>query len=429
MGFLKKNTLLKNIKLRQKIFINYLFLCIIPLVVISVFSYNVSMSHTKETMTAFINLFSSQLSTEIENYVASIDNISKTIVNDDNILRFLSKEKEYLLSDRIMYRNVIYGYLYNMSLQKPDVQNIIIIGASKIVYSSGSPDQQLDDNQLEREVWFRNINNSGGNLIITPLSAPLYEGSADNKSLFVIGRALKDVHGTVHGIIAFVMELKNIVRTNITQDLIINDYDIGIEVLNSNGEHIYNIPSKSLSKMSGNIEDQAIVISSSSPKYGLTISIFIPKNKLFHKIDLMRIITFIFVIAMVFLTILLSLLLSHNITKPLSMLVKSMKLFQKKQQYDYIPTTDRTDEIGTLTETYNKMISKINTLINEVYASKLKEKQSQFVALQNQINPHMLYNTIENIRMRAVLNNDPEVSDMIKDFGKIFRLILSKGVL
>lgn len=179
--------------------------------------------------------------------------------------------------------------------------------------------------------------------------------------------------------------------------------------------------------MSGNIEDQAIVISSSSPKYGLTISIFIPKNKLFHKIDLMRIITFIFVIAMVFLTILLSLLLSHNITKPLSMLVKSMKLFQKKQQYDYIPTTDRTDEIGTLTETYNKMISKINTLINEVYASKLKEKQSQFVALQNQINPHMLYNTIENIRMRAVLNNDPEVSDMIKDFGKIFRLILSKG--
>ena len=426
MSFSGIITLLKNIKLREKILINYLLVCIIPLIVITVLNYSVSMSNTRETMTAFINLFSSQLSSEIENYVASIDNISKTIVNDDDILRFLSKEKEYLLSDRILYRNVIYEYLYNMALQKPEVQNIFIIGASTIVYSSGNQEQQQDYKLLEKEEWFKKIHNSGGNLILTPIDSLKSTGRNNDKSLFVIGRVLKDVHGTVHGTIAFVIELQNIIRTNSIQDRIINEYDIGMEVLNSSGEHIYNIPSKSID-MSGDIGDQAVAISNRSSKYGLSISILVPGKKLFHKIDLLRNLTFVLVVVMLFMSLILSLFLSHTITKPLSRLVSSMKLFQKKQQYDYIPTTDRTDEIGTLTETYNKMIAKINTLINEVYASKLKEKQAQFVALQNQMNPHMLYNTIENIRMRAVLNNDLEVSDMIKDFGKIFRLILSKG--
>ena len=63
-----------------------------------------------------------------------------------------------------------------------------------------------------------------------------------------------------------------------------------------------------------------------------------------------------------------------------------MKLIHK-QKYVPIQSGDREDEIGMLTKTYNQMIAKINTLINEVYAAKLKEKQAQFIALQNQINP------------------------------------------
>ena len=116
---------------------------------------------------------------------------------------------------------------------------------------------------------------------------------------------------------------------------------------------------------------------------------------------------------MVCLTILLSFLLSHTITKPLSMLANSMILFRKKQQYDYIPTAERHDEIGVLAENYNQMIAKINTLINDVYLAKIKEKQSQFYALQNQINPHMFYNTIENIRRNKHYTLQVDIPDAL----------------
>ena len=427
MSFKRLYAIYKSIRLRDKIFINYLLLCIIPLTIVTAMSYYFSVSQTRETMTAFINLFATELNAEIENYVSSIDNTSKIIINDENILRFLSHENQYLLSERVTNRNAIYGYLNNMALQKPDVQNILIVGSSKNIYFSGISEHQLENSQIERESWFQDIQSSGGNLIITPLATPLISGKGSSKALFVIGRALKDVHGTLHGTIAFIVDQKNMIKANPNRDKTISEYDIGIEILNANNEHIYNVPSRSLSMLSENLENQAMIITSHSSKYGLTISVYVPKGKLFQQIDFFKNIAFSFVIVMVCLTILLSFLLSHTITKPLSMLANSMILFRKKQQYDYIPTAERHDEIGVLAENYNQMIAKINSLINDVYLAKIKEKQSQFYALQNQINPHMFYNTIENIRMRAVLNDDPEVSDMIKNFGKIFRLTLSSG--
>ncbi len=207
---------------------------------------------------------------------------------------------------------------------------------------------------------------------------------------------------------------------------IISEYDIGMEVTNVNGDYLYKITSKTLPQTRQETTGEAIVLSSLSPKYGLSISILIPRKTLFRKLYVLKNYNLFLVLAMIFLTLLLSLLLSHTITKPLSRLVKSMKLVQE-QQYDTIVEDIRYDELGALTQTYNQMIAKINTLINEVYVTKLQEKKAQFAALQNQINPHMLYNTIECIRMKAALNNDSEVSDMIWDLGKMFQLTLSKG--
>lgn len=414
----------REVKLRDKIFINYLLLCIFPLITVSILTYQVSVSNTRESMADFVELFSSQLNSEIESQIASIDNITKAIINDVDILKFLSHEEEYLLSERIKNRRIVDGYIYNMILQKPDVKRIVILGTSKTVYHSDSVDKRLASSDFEKEPWFDKLLNSGGNLIITPAAAGT--PSEDNRdwSYFIIGRSLKDVHGTVHGIILFEVKLENIIRTNLARERIMTQYDIAVDVYNANNENIYHRPSESLPENS--TEDDAIVISSRAENYGLNISIRIPKKTLFSKLNLLKNLTYVFVIGMIFLTLVLSYLLGYNITRPLSDLAKGMKQLQNRQ-YNFLFSPDRNDEIGTLIKTYNQMVSRINTLINEVYVTKLKERKAQFVALQNQLNPHMLYNTIESIRMRAELQNAPEISEMVKNLGKIFRLTLSKG--
>src|SRR5690606_19428336 len=84
------------------------------------------------------------------------------------------------------------------------------------------------------------------------------------------------------------------------------------------------------------------------------------------------------------------------------------------------------DEIGSLARSFNIMISKIKEMVNTVYVAELREKQAQLSALQNQINPHFLHNTLESIRMKAIFNDDHEVAYMIKTLGKLFKFSLAK---
>ena len=66
------------------------------------------------------------------------------------------------------------------------------------------------------------------------------------------------------------------------------------------------------------------------------------------------------------------------------------------------------------------MIAKIKHLIEDVLTAEIKHNEARFLALQNQINPHWLNNTLESIRMEAQLNNSPEVAKMIQTLGDYF---------
>lgn len=79
------------------------------------------------------------------------------------------------------------------------------------------------------------------------------------------------------------------------------------------------------------------------------------------------------------------------------------------------------DELDYLARSVNTMASKINDLINKVYKSELAHKEAMLAALQAQINPHFMFNTIETFRMMLELKGDKEVSDALEVFGSVIR--------
>lgn len=84
------------------------------------------------------------------------------------------------------------------------------------------------------------------------------------------------------------------------------------------------------------------------------------------------------------------------------------------------------DEIGVLVQSFNMMIRRINQLISSVHQTETKKREADYYALQAQIKPHFLFNTLENIRMMAQLNRDNITAEMAQYLGQFVRYNIAK---
>ena len=79
------------------------------------------------------------------------------------------------------------------------------------------------------------------------------------------------------------------------------------------------------------------------------------------------------------------------------------------------------DEIGDIEKQYNILLDKIEKLTKNIVLKERLRKNSEIAMLQNQLNPHFIYNVINHFRMKAEINEDYEMADSIAKFGKLMR--------
>lgn len=111
---------------------------------------------------------------------------------------------------------------------------------------------------------------------------------------------------------------------------------------------------------------------------------------------------------------------AYAITKPINRLSAAMRCAQERN-FDIQLPNRRKDEIGKLTDSFNYMIGRINTLVNTVYQEKLAQKNAEIKALQAQINPHFLYNTLDSINWMLLDRGEKDISDIVLSLGSLMR--------
>ncbi|MEL7607881.1 MAG: sensor histidine kinase [Bacillota bacterium] len=111
---------------------------------------------------------------------------------------------------------------------------------------------------------------------------------------------------------------------------------------------------------------------------------------------------------------------AYAITQPINRLSEAMRSAQE-HNFDIRLPNRRKDEIGKLTDSFNYMIGRINTLVNTVYQEKLAQKNAEIKALQAQINPHFLYNTLDSINWMLLDRGAKDISDIVLSLGSLMR--------
>lgn len=115
---------------------------------------------------------------------------------------------------------------------------------------------------------------------------------------------------------------------------------------------------------------------------------------------------------------------SKRISNPLDQLKEKMVAFNS-QSFVPVPLEKGQKEVRMLSSAFNDMAAEIKHLVDRVYEEQRAKRKTQFQALQNQINPHFLYNTLESILYLSEENKGEDVQAMVTALSKFFRLSIS----
>lgn len=119
--------------------------------------------------------------------------------------------------------------------------------------------------------------------------------------------------------------------------------------------------------------------------------------------------------------------LTNSVMKPIRRLQYCMNQVEDENLTAYYDTKTSRDEIYELGLSYNKMLDKIAKLIDKIYEEQNQKRVAELVALQAQIKPHFLYNTLDNLKWMAKEHGAEDVARTITSLSSFFRIFLSNG--
>jgi two-component system, sensor histidine kinase YesM len=169
------------------------------------------------------------------------------------------------------------------------------------------------------------------------------------------------------------------------------------------------------------LEEKSFVNIIKSPDSGAIIAGIIPAAQITASTAATR--RTILLIAFLLITV--SLVLTYFIIQAFSrrtmVIMQGMEELRKGNLTARIPIGKNEDELTQIAANFNNMCDSLDDYINKVYLSEIKQKSAELMALQSQINPHFLYNTLEVVRMKAVSMGASNVGNMVYILATLFR--------
>lgn len=390
-----------------------------------------------------IKNFNTTLSQQIYEKFNNLSDVSKypLIIPDiDKLHSILTSNEKYEIND---YNYLLY-LCEMMLIQSESINGAFIYNLSgNGVFSSRNTPNSIIKNSLS-ETWFKTFLENDDTISFIPFikSTDIFEYTSSNsESLIGIARKIIDLKTQeVTGVLLITIPISDLLKI-LTKDLPYNNQILS--VFDSSGNLIvssnYDIDfSPFFDELNTTSTEPSVkTITNIDPyfttsnKIPLTNWILISAIPNADVYSINSLYIFSFITNIIFCSILLIVLYNlfiNRIFNPINYLIDNMEKSHIEKNLTSNLTYNKNDEIGILVNSYNEMKGRINDLININYKNKIEQKDLELKQLQNQINPHFIYNTLESIHMMAELNDDEETSIMAEYFGSIIRYSMNRKI-
>lgn len=426
---------LNNCSIRRKLLIIYILCVLIPMfVTYSLMVYTVKSNEKKEQRINIDHVID-RVTYNLNGVIDECMMLSNHIIDDDKLNNIISTEYnspvEYydnyfnLLNDTRIKDYYNPQHIYRINVY---VENDSIINSANIF--------KLTDEIKGRE-WYKQYIQNNENTTITveyDKEKKIFVDSNSSRVISVVRKLDKyndDKEKIVKIDINYNALLGNILNEQMDEKLYIVNED---KILLSNKEKYYpeeNFKSINVINQNNILREESLKLNESKNEWKI---IFTEDKQL--SMDYLKSTKKPFIALIIFNLILPTIVISL-ISNSLRNRVKLINTYLdkvKNEEFNVIDKVEGKDEIGSLIESYNLMVLKIKELIEVVFKEdaekkllQLAKKQSELKALQSQVNPHFMFNTLETIRMRSLIKKEEETAEIIEKLSMILRKTINWG--
>ncbi|SHN57511.1 two-component system, sensor histidine kinase YesM [Paenibacillus sp. ov031] len=403
IGWIKSK--FNDIRFRNKLLLSHLVIALIPILLLGLLSfiqsYRIQMKELRSEAEASLEQVANIMDYKINRY----NTLSEFMVLNRDLSQIFTKDYEDNYYNMYLdFRDILEPLISNIRLMDDDIEGITFYTSGKLL---GIRNNILPIGDLKSKAWYDGFR--GRRWIV------------DGEKLYLVQELISNPKDS------------NFMVISIQHDSIFADLDnlsehVAVHIEDAKQHVIFQENQKRVAVAAGSKvgESGDLSLSRSLANNGWTIHYnLLNTNAYANAMSIFQITLFVIILSLV-ITFLLIYVISNNFTQRI-IHIKNKVDKVERNNLDVIIRSSSRDEFGELTNGIGKMLTRINSLISQVYHAEIAKKESEYNKLISQINPHFLYNTLSFIRWRAEKKADIETSYMVSALARFYRTTLNQG--
>lgn len=419
----------QKMSLLQKLLFIFIIVMIAPLCLTTVFFYQRTEQRLLEITYENMNSSIQQISSNVRAQMDQMQQISSLIYTDETMQTYLTQvyTKDYSIMEAYDY---IDGLLYSMLTINGNISSIHLYVANETLPEDGlflrhiPPDEFSNTflNTLSHTsggVFFSNvIPDKKGNNIIYLGRILNYNSETQPYGMVTIGFKEDLLHSLIEkeeqNKLVYLLDEKGTIISASDKSLLNQRFSDAFGLSLKNNQEVVTIA------------DKSFLLVYTTMFHGWTAVSLTPLEEIIdpsHKTAV-----YIVIIAMISFAIstCMVVVIARYLSRRLNKLNRQAAQIEQGN-FTVWPDDYDSDEIGQLSAAFNQMSVRLKALIDELYVKELAKRDAELYALQSQINPHFLYNTLSGISSLAVQNGDQDVSQIVNHLARFYQISLNMG--